>query len=111
MAHFLAQLRAARTPSQRLQHHQTPSQLPGSYPTGHPADDDWETITELSETDSDSVGNPIPQVSIPHYPAYTEGLSYQGAPERHPVYATFQSAYAQAAGGQYGYPTQSLAAR
>jgi hypothetical protein len=111
MAHFLAQLRAARTPAQQVQHHQTPSQLPGAYPTGHPADDDWETVTELSETDSDSVGTPMPQVSIPCYPAYSNGLSYQGVPERNPVYATFQRAYAQAAGGQYGNPQHSLAAR
>ena len=102
MARFLAQLRAARTPAQQVQHRQTPSRLPGAYPTGHPADDDWETITELSETDSDFVGTPMPQVSTPYYPAYSDGLSYQGIPERNPVYATFQPAYAQGAGGNMG---------
>lgn len=113
MARFLEQLRAARTPTQS-RHHNTPSTLPGAYPTGHPADDDdWETTTDFSETDTPSSASPMPQVPLPsQYPAHHEALSYQGVPQRNPMYAAFQQAYAQAAGGapaQYRRPAHPFA--
>jgi hypothetical protein len=112
MARFLAQLRAARTPAQ-TQHNFTPSTLPGAYPMGHPADDDWETITEISEDDTIlSTRTPMPQVPPVQQPAYNEGVSYQGIPQMNPVYQTFQRAYAQAANcvpTQYGRPAYPFA--
>jgi hypothetical protein len=91
MAQYMAQLRASRAPPIPSRHNPTPSTLPGSYPVGHPADDDdWETVTEFNEDDRSSVS----AMSIHPEPMFG-GLSYQGLPQQNPVYPAFQQAYAQ----------------
>ena len=95
MAAYLAHLRSSRMP-----HNPTPSTIPGSYPTGHPADDDWETITEKSEGEVQGPVPPVPTVSQYH------GISYQGLPQTNPVYPPFQPAYHQSVPsvpGQFAY--------
>jgi hypothetical protein len=77
MQHF-DQLRRQRLPPQ---HEYSSSTLPGSFPAGRPADDDWETVSSVSE---DSRGG--------------QDLSYQGMPQTNPIYAAFQAAHAQGHG-------------
>lgn len=81
LTQFLAQLREARLPPQ---HGYSPSTtLPGSYP-GRPADDDWETLSNVSEES--------------HRPQPPQELSYQGLPQTNPMYAAFQAAHAHGHG-------------
>ena len=65
MARYLADLRASRAPART-----SATSIPGTYPAGHPADDDdWETVSTYSRAERNAS---VPPTPVPR------GVSYQG---------------------------------
>jgi len=80
MARYLAQLRAQRAPVRAS------TTLPGSFPAGHPADDDddWETMTNYSTNERTNPS--VPSTPVPGTESYqgprVGSVHYQGLMSR-----------------------------
>ena len=79
--------------------------MPGAYPQGRPADDDWETMTSVT-VDRDDAASVISMYAHhmprpPVVPYSTPGMAYHApAPSGNAVYQMFQEAWAN--GSQTG---------
>jgi hypothetical protein len=93
MARRLDDIRAQRAPPPRETRNSMYS-LPGAYPQGHPADDDWEMMTSVTHED-DIAGSSISHAHRPSVVSYHNPEMWYQAPPAHtnPVYDIFRQAW------------------
>ena len=77
VARYLEQLHMPRTSIRHFQSNRI-STLPESYPGSYSPDDDWETITDMSEEEAPSMVPMMPPASLFRHPTYHVGLNSQG---------------------------------